>query len=383
LGKAGALIALALSCLSPVSAAPSAAAPIKIGAIFAVTGPAAYLGAPEEKTARMVVDEVNKKGGILGREVQLIVKDSGASSEKAISFAKQLIEEENVVAIVGPTTSGESMAIKDLCQKAGMPLISCASAETIVNPVAKYVFKSPQKDNYIVEWLYRTMNAMGISKIGVIASNTGFGNSGKAQLEKYAAKYGITVAISEAYDANATDLSALLTKVNSMGVQALVNWSIEPAQAIVAKNMRQLKMAQQLFQSHGFGNIKYVEAAGEAAEGIIFPCGRLLVAESLPDSNPQKKLLVKYASDYKSAYKEDASTFGGHAYDALAILLAAIEGAKSTEGDKIVAAIEGLRDFSGTAGIFNFSSADHNGLQMDSIVMTTVKGGEFVPYAGK
>jgi branched-chain amino acid transport system substrate-binding protein len=381
--RALAFSALALCGLSAAFGAPSGGEPIKIGAIFGVTGPAAYLGAPEDRTVRMLVDDINKSGGILGRQVQLIIKDSGASSEKAISFAKQLIEEEGVVAIIGPTTSGESMAIKDLCQKAGMPLISCAAAETIVDPVAKYVFKTPQKDNYVVEWLYQTMNKMGISRIGVIASNTGFGNGGKAQLEKYAAKYGIDIAISEVYDANATDLSALLVKVGAADVQAIVNWSIEPAQAIVAKNMRQLKMKAQLFQSHGFGNIKYVEAAGEAAEGIIFTCGRLIVASELPDSNPQKKLLVKYASDYKAMYKEDASTFGGHAYDALTILKAAIESANSTEPDKIVQAIEGLKNFSGTAGVFNFSSADHNGLQMDSIAMMTVKKGRFVLYTGK
>jgi len=380
--KAAASCALALACLSAAFAAPSGA-PIKIGAIFAVTGPASNLGAPEEKTARMLADELNKNGGLLGRPVQIIVKDSGASSEKAISFAKQLIDEEGVVAIVGPTTSGESMAIKDLCQKSGVPLVSCAAAETIVNPIARYVFKSPQKDNYVVEWIYKTMNDLGISKIGVIASNTGFGNGGKAQLEKYAQAYGISIAISEVYDANATDLSALLTKVNAAGVQAIVNWSIEPAQAIVAKNMRQLKMGQRLFQSHGFGNIKYVEAAGEAAEGIIFPCGRLLVADQLPDSNPQKKLLQSYASGYKALYKEDASTFGGHAYDAIMTLAAAIEAAKSTQADKIVSALEGLRNYSGTAGIFNFSAADHNGLAMDSIVMLTVKNGKFALYERK
>ncbi len=382
IAKAGAFCALVLTSLSSAFAAP-AEDPIKIGAIFGVTGPAAYLGAPEEKTARMVVDGINKNGGILGRQVQLIVKDSGASSEKAISFAKQLIEEDNVVAIIGPTTSGESMAIKDLCQKAGMPLISCASAEAITSPVAKYVFKVPPKDNYIAEWIYQTMNKMGISKIGVIAANTGFGNGGKAQLEKYASKYGITIAISEVYDANATDLTALLTKVNAAGVQAIVNWSIEPAQAIVAKNMKQLNMSQQLFQSHGFANIKYVEAAGEAAEGIIFPCARLIIADQLPDSNPQKKLLMKYNTDYKAMYKEDASTFGGHAYDALNILKTAIETAKSTDADKIVAAIEGLKNFSGTGGVFSFSPEDHNGLQMDGVVMVTVKNGKFVPYKGK
>jgi branched-chain amino acid transport system substrate-binding protein len=353
---------------------------IKIGAIFGVTGPAAYLGAPEDKTARMWADEVNKSGGILGKKVQLIIKDSGASSEKAISFAKQLIEEDEVVAIVGPTTSGESLAIKDICNNAKVPLISCAAAETIVTPVLKYVFKTPQKDNYVVEYIYQLMNKKGISKIGVIASNTGFGNGGKAQLEKYAAQYNITIAVSEVYDQNATDLTALLTKVKSAGVQAVVNWSIEPAQSIVAKNMKQLNMGAQLFQSHGFGNIKYVEAAGAAAEGIIFPCGRLLIANELPDSNLQKKLLMKYNDDYKTLYREDASTFGGHALDALNVLKAAIESAKSTEADKIVAAIESLPNIPGTGGVFNFSQTDHNGLAMDSIVLVTVKNGKFTLY---
>jgi len=376
------IAALAVFPLSSLASAP-AGEPIKIGAVFAVTGPAANLGAPEEKTARMVVEEMNKSGGILGRRIELIVKDSGGSSEKAISFAKQLIDEEEVVAIIGPTTSGESLAIKDICQKSGVVLISCASAETITTPVAQYIFKVPPKDNYVTEWIYKTMNDLKITRIGVVAANTGFGNGGKAQLEKYAAQYGITIAISEVYDANATDLTALLTKVNAAGVQAVVNWSIEPAQAIVAKNMRQLKMTQKLFHSHGFANLKYVAAAGEAAEGVIFPCSRLVVADYLPDSHPQKKLLQKYNSDYKAAFKEDASTFGGHAIDALTILKAAIESAKSTDPAKIAAAIEKIKGLSGTAGVFSFSAEDHNGLGMDSVVMVTVKNGKFVPYAGK
>jgi branched-chain amino acid transport system substrate-binding protein len=382
--KAGVLIcAVSLSCLVPAFAAPGAGDTIKIGAIFAVTGPAAFLGAPEEKTARMLVDDINKQGGILGKQVQLIVKDSMYDPAKAISFAKELIDEDNVAAIIGPTGSGETMAIKDICQKAGVPLISCASTEGIVNPQAKYVFKTAENDNLVVERLYKALNQLGISKIGVIVSNTGFGNGGKAQLEKYAPKYGITIAISEIYDSNATDLSALLAKVDAAGVQAVVNWSIEPAQSIVAKNMAQLKMKARLFQSHGFGNIKFVVAAGAAAEGIVFPCGRLIVADQLPDSNPQKKVLLKYASDYKAAFGEDASTFGGHAYDAILILKAAIESAKSTESDKIVAAIEGIKGFSGAGGVFNFSATDHNGLLLDSVEMMTVKNGKFAIWQGK
>ena len=355
-------------------------APIKIGAILAVTGGASWLGAPEAKTLEMLLEETNAAGGIDGHPVELIVKDSQASAEKAISFAKQLIEEDQVLAIIGPSTSGESMAIKDICQEGQTILLSCAAAETIVEPVAPYVFKTPQKDSYAAIWIFKTMQAMGISKIGVVVGNTGFGNGGKAQLEKYAPEYGIEIAIAEVYDSGATDLTGVLTKLKARDVQAVVNWSIVPAQSIVAKNMRQLGMEVPLFQSHGFGNIKYVEAAGEAAEGIIFPCGRLLVADVLPADNPQKDLLVKYKTEYESRYKEDVSTFGGHAYDAFILLKAAIQKSGSVEKSVVRDALESLQGIVGTAGIFNLSPSDHNGLGLDSFEMLTVKDGKFTLF---
>ncbi len=359
------------------------AATIKIGAIFAVTGPAAYLGAPEEKTAKLFVENLNKAGGVNGSKIELIIKDSGGSAEKALSFAKQLVDENEVVAIIGPTTSGESMAIREYCNTAKVPLVSCAAAETIVVPVLPFVFKTPQKDSYVAKWAFQTMKDSGITKLAVVASNTGFGSGGKAQLEKYAPEFGITVVLSEQYDPAATDLSSLLTKVKASGAQALINWSIEPAQSIIAKNMKQIDLNIPLYQSHGFGNIKYVEAAGPAAEGIIFPCGRLLVADLLPASDPQKKLLQKYNADYKAAYGEDASTFGGHAYDAILILTTAIAQAKSTDPEKIASAIGKIKNLPGTAGVFNMSDTDHNGLGMDSISMLTVKNGKFALYVKK
>lgn len=370
------ILTLFVGCKKKEEAA--AKEPIKVGAILAVTGGASFLGAPESKTLEMLVEETNAAGGIDGHPVELIIKDSQASAEKAISFARQLIEEEQVLAIVGPSTSGESMAIKDICQEAQTILLSCAAAETIVNPVASYVFKTPQKDSYAAIRIFQTMQEMGISKIGVVVGNTGFGNGGKAQLEKYAPEYGIEIAIAEVYDRAATDLTGVLTKLKARGIEAVVNWSIVPAQSIVAKNMRQLGMDVPLFQSHGFGNIKYVEAAGEAAEGIIFPCGRLLVADVLAAGHPQKDLLAKYKSDYESRYNEDVSTFGGHAYDAFIILKAAIEIAGSVEMSAVRDAIESLQGVVGTAGVFNMSPSDHNGLGLDSFEMLTVKDGKFV-----
>lgn len=353
---------------------------IKIGAILAVTGGASFLGAPEAKTLEMLAEQINADGGINGRQIELIIKDSAANPEKAISFAKQLIEEEQVIAIIGPSTSGETMQIKDLCESNKTPLVSCAAAEVIVNPVASYVFKTPQKDNYVAELIFQTMNDMGITKIGVVAANTGFGNAGKGQLEKYAPQYGIEIALAETYDKAATDLTAVLTKIKAEGVQAVVNWSIVPAQAIVPKNMKQLGMDVPLFQSHGFGNIQYVIAAGEAAEGIIFPAGRLLVADDLPDSHPQKATLVAYKNAYESRYDEPASTFGGHAYDAFMIVVEAAGTADSLSREDIRNAIESLTGFPGTGGIFNFTKEDHNGLGMDSLEILTVRNGEFALY---
>jgi len=372
------VIALAF-CVWGIAGAAEAP-PIKVGAIFAVTGGAANLGGPEQKTAEMLVEKINKEGGVNGSKIELIVKDSGSKPENAISLAKQLIEEDKVLAIIGPSTSGETMAIKNICQEGNTILLSCAAAEDIVNPVASYVFKTPQKDSDAVKSIFNVMKAKKIIKIGVITSNDGFGVAGGKQLAKLAEAAGITIAISEAYDKQETDLTGILTKVKGQDVQAVVNWSIVPAQGLVAKNMKQIGLDVPLFQSHGYGNIKYVQAGGEAANGTIFPCGRLLVADLLADNHPQKALLVGYKKDYEGKYKEDASTFGGHAYDAVLLLVEGIKKAGSTDKGKVRDAIENLKGVVGTAGVFNLSDKDHNGLGMDAFEMLTVKDGKFAIY---
>jgi branched-chain amino acid transport system substrate-binding protein len=382
LKKISCIIAYLAFLVFSLSIIVQAKEPIKIGAIFSVTGPASNLGAPEAKTVEMLVDEINSSGGIGGNKLELIIKDSSGNPEKAISFAKQLIEENKVFAIIGPSTSGETMKIKAICEEGKTILLSCAAAEVIVNPIAKYVFKTPQKDSYAVQKIYQIMKRKGITKIGVVASNDGFGLAGKEQLEKIAPQYGITVLISEVYDKKATDLTSVITKINAKNVQGVVNWSIVPAQSIVAINMRQLNMKAPLFQSHGFGNIRYAKEAGKAAEGIIFPCGRLLIADTLPANHPQAALLKKYKKDYESKYREDASTFGGHAYDAVIVLKEAIKKA-GPDKEKVRTAIENIRGLPGTGGIFNFSAQDHNGLDINSFEMLTVKDGKFVKYTGK
>ena len=353
---------------------------IKVGALLAVTGPASFLGAPEARTLELLAEDLNDRGGIGGRKVQLVVKDTGGSPEKAISFAKQLIEEEGVVAIIGPSTSGETMAVKAVAEEGRTVLLSCAAAEVIVNPIARYVFKVAPKDSDAAEVIFRQMQKMGIARIGLLSSNTGFGKAGKEQVEKGAGGHGIQIAVNEVYDKAATDLTAEVTKIKAANVQAILNWSTEPAQSIVVKNARQIGLAGPIFQSHGFANIQYAKAAGAAAEGILFPAGRLVVADALADGDRQKPVLLAYKKAYESRFKEDVSTFGGHGYDSFTILVKAIQAA-GTDREKVRAAVEGTRGFVGTAGVFDFSPADHNGLGIDAFALVTVRNGRFVPLA--
>jgi branched-chain amino acid transport system substrate-binding protein len=372
------LIALALPALPA-----RAAEPLKVGALLSVTGPAAFLGGPEQRTLEMAVEELNAKGGLAGRPVQLIVKDTGGVADKAVSFAKQLIDEEQVFAIIGPATSGETMQVKALAESSGTLLLSTAAAEVIVNPVARWVFKTAQKDSHAATMIFQALKARGLTRVAVLTSNTGFGKAGKEQLEKLAPEFGLQVVLSETYDKAATDLTAEVNKVKGSGAQALVNWSIEPAQAIVIKNARQLGLTIPIFQSHGFGNIQYVKAAGAAAEGVVFPMGRVVVAEALPERHPQKALLVAYKKAYEARFKEDVSGFGGYAHDALLILAQAVKAAGGTDREQVRAAVEGLKGLTGVSGTFNFSAADHNGLGLDSFELLTVKDGKFAILGAK
>jgi branched-chain amino acid transport system substrate-binding protein len=201
---------------------------------------------------------------------------------------------------------------------------------------------------------------------------------GRKQLTQLAPKYGITIVADETYGPKDTDMTAQLTKIKGTDAQAIVNWSIVPGQATIIKNRKQLGMTMPLFQSHGFGNIKYARAAGDAADGVLFPAGRLLVADSLPDNHPQKALLEKYKKDYETKFKGDVSTFGGHAYDALTLVVAALR-AVGPDRAKIRDYIENTKNFVGTGGIFNYSAEDHTGLTKDAFEMITIKSGKFLP----
>lgn len=364
--------------IAAIAFAAHAAPPIKIGSFLAATGPAAFLGDPEMKTLELYVDKINAAGGVLGRKLELIAYDSGGSAEKARTFVKRLIEEDKVDAIVGGSTTGETMAVIPLIEQAKIPFISLAGAVVIVEPVKKWVFKTPATDRMACEKIFADMKSRNISKIGLISGSGGFDKSMRHQCMSVAPKYGIEIVSDETYNSKDTDMTAQLTKMRqNPQVQAVLNAGFGAAPAIVTKNFRQIGMTVPLYQSHGVASKKYIELSGGAADGVRLPAAALLVADALPNSDPQKKVVVGYKNAFESKYHQDVSTFGGHAYDGLHLVVNAMRRAHSTNKAKVRDAIESTHGWMGIDGEFNLSPTDHLGLDLSAFRMLEIKNGDW------
>ena len=360
------------------AAAVAAQEPIKVGAFLAVTGPAAFLGDPEQKTLELYVEKLNAGGGVLGRKLQLVAYDSAGDAEKARTFAKRLIEQDKVDLIVGGSTTGETMAVVPLAEQAGIPFISLAGAVVIVEPVKKWVFKTPHTDRMACEKIFGDMRSRSIAKIALISGAGGFDKSMRGECLKVASKNRIEVVADETYGAGDTDMTAQLTKIRTTpGVQAVLNAGFGQGPAIVTRNFRQIGMTVPLYQSHGVASKEYVKLSGDAAEGVRLPAAALLVAESLPDSDAQKKVVVGYKRDYEGRFKSEVSTFGGHAYDGLMLAVAAMRKAGSSDKAKVRDALESTRGYMGTAGVVNMTPQDHMGLDLTAFRMLEVRKGDW------
>ena len=176
-------------------------------------------------------------------------------------------------------------------------------------------------------------------------------------------------------------MTAQLTNAKNTAPQALVVWTIGPAGAIVSKNKAQLGIDLPLFQCHGLPDPKYIELAGKAAEGDRMPATKLMVAGELPDSDPQKPVIAEFVRLYSDVYHYDRqfpiNTHSGYAWDAIMIVADAMKRA-STEPEALRSAIERTKDYVGVSGVYNLTPEDHNGLDVDSMVVVQVKDGRFV-----
>jgi branched-chain amino acid transport system substrate-binding protein len=369
-----AAFALAAACIGTPSVAQE---PVRIGAFLSVTGPAAFLGDPELKTLELYVDKLNAQGGVLGRKLQLVAYDDGGDAEKARTFAKRLIEQDKVDIIVGGSTTGTTMSAVPLTEQAGVPFISLAGAVVIVEPVKKWVFKTPHTDRMACEKIFVDLQQRKLSKVALISGAGGFDKSMRGECLKVASRYGVENVADETYGANDTDMTAQLTKIKGSSAQAVLNAGFGQGPAIVTRNYRQVGLTLPLYQSHGVASHEYINLSGPAANGVRLPAAALLVSGLLPASDSQKPVVVSYRKSYEDKFKSDVSTFGGHAYDGLMLAVQAIKSANSTDKAKVRDALEATKTYVGTGGVVNMSATDHMGLDLTAFRMLEVKDGNW------
>src|SRR6266852_5244245 len=301
-----------------------ASAQVKVGAVLSITGPASFLGDPEKKTLEIYLADINAKGGVNGQKLQLVGYDDGADANAARTFATRLLEEDKVIAMIGGTTTGATLAMIPLFEEAQTPFISLAGAVQVIEPVRKWVFKTPHTDKMACEKIFGDLKARNLTTIALISGTAAFGKSMRDQCVAVAPKAGITVAHEEAYGPRDSDMTPQLTNIKGKAaVQAVVNADFGQGPAIVTRNYRQLGITLPFYQSHGVASKQFIDLAGPAADGVRLPASALLVADKLPDSDPQKPVVTAYKRTYEQKASQPVSTFGGHAYDGLMIFVEA------------------------------------------------------------
>ena len=391
------LICFVLVWVLAIPSFVSSKEPYKIGAVFSVTGPASFLGDSQKKTVLMIQEWINQGGGVNGHPLEVIIEDSKSDETQAFLSAKKLLEKDQISIFIGSSTTGESMAIVPIMEKATTPMISCAAALSIVTPEDEmkriiespraayekplkqrhWIFKTPQPDTAAVEAIYEYMKKKGISKAALLTVTAAYGDFGRQEMKRIAPRFGITIVADERYGPKDIDMVAQLTRIKGTDAQAIINWSVGPTAVVVTKNWKDLQFKIPLYQSHGFGAKRNIELAGGAAEGVLTPQARIVIAEKLPDTHPQKPILLKYKKEYEGRYKEPVGPFGGLAWDAFYLAVDALKAVGPGKA-KIRDHLENkIKNWPGVGGIFNMSPADHTGVGVESFEMIVVEKGDW------
>ncbi len=354
---------------------------IKIGALLDNSGANKPLGDPEKQTLELLQEQFNANGGIDGRQIEIVFRDYGKTGADVVALVNELIEQQDVVAIIGTTGTTESLAIIDAVDSAKTPNISLAADERITLPVgtSKWVFKTPQTTFMAVQQVYAYIEDQGITDIAIMTDKLGFGAGGKKDLVDQADDYGLDIKSQQEFNNDDSTWDSYISNIKSSGAEAVVVWGTNPGPANFAKALKNQAPEIAYFGSHGIANKSFITLAGTAANGVIFPSGKLIVASQLPDSDEQKDVLLDFIADYEAKYGAGTcNTFAGHAFDALWMLKLAIEEAGSTDKAKVRSELEKIEDFAGTGGIFTMSKEDHCGLSEGCMVNVKIDNGQWV-----
>ncbi len=388
-GRGGALVvsvcllALALSGCSGGRPSPSRGGdekePYVIGAVLSLTGTYAGLGQPEKQAIELEVERINGSGGIDGHELVVILEDDATDPAQAAAAAARLIEQEEVLAIIGATGTGQTMAIRNEIDRAHVPQISMAGGSIVTDELHPFVFQTPWPNRIVVPFTLKALKARGLTRIALISDSGGYGRDGHDVIVKHAGTYGVTIVADEVFNPGDTDVTAQLTKIRAAEPDAVLMWNAGKEAALVAQTMRRLGMRQPLIGSPGNGRKEFIEGAREAAEGFRFAAGRILVPEVYGEDTEAYRVATDFITRFERRYGKRPDIFAGHAYDALAVVVDALD---RLDGEvtpvALRDAIERTSALVGVGGTLTYAASDHNGLTEDELVLYRIDDGAWV-----
>jgi branched-chain amino acid transport system substrate-binding protein len=351
-----------------------------VGAILSLTGPYAALGASEKRSLELEVKRINDAGGINGRKVEVIIEDDGTDEAKAVAAASKLIDQDKVIAILGATGTGQSMAIRNEIDRAGIPQISMAGGTAITAKLDPQVFQTPWSNTIVVPFVTDAIAADGHQKVGVLSDASGYGKDGRAIILEAAPKSGLTVVADQTFNPGDTDFSAQLTKIKNSGADSVLIWTAGKEGASIVKAAKDLGISAPLYGGSGQAKLEFAKGAGSAAEGFVFGTGKSLVPSNWGVGTPQFTLVDGFSKRYTEAYGEAPDIFAGHAFDALAILQDALKrNGGDTDPTKLTKAVEATKGLTGFGGDFTFSEKNHNGLTAKDLALYKIANGAWEP----
>lgn len=365
--------------------------PIKIGAVLSLTGTYAALGESEKNALDLEVERINEAGGIDGRPIEIVIEDDATDEAKAVAAASKLIEQDRVVAILGATGTGQTMAMRSEIQRAGIPQVSMAGGTVITDEFDPLVFQTPWSNRLVVPFVLDAIKAAGIgsepsksTRIALMTDTGGYGKDGLAVIQEDISRRSASsnsadsfeIVAEETFNPGDSDMSAQVTRVKRANPDVVLLWTAGKEGAIVVKNARDLGLEAPLYGGSGQARLEFIEGAGEASEGFTFGTGRSLVPENWPKESEQFAAVSDFSARYAEAYGEPPDIFAGHAFDALAIVTQALASAGPDAGSaELRDAIERTENLAGFGGGFSFSAEDHNGLTADDLALYQVKDG--------
>jgi branched-chain amino acid transport system substrate-binding protein len=361
-----------------------AAEPIRIGVAGPFTGGSAPMGTSMRDGVKLAVAEINAKGGVLGRKIEVVERDDEAKNERGVQIAQELINKEKVVATVGYINTGVALASQRFYQQAKIPVMNNVATGSVVtkqfaDQPQNYVFRNSANDTIQSSMIVQeAVDRRKFKKVAILADSTNYGQLGRADLEKALEKKGIKPVAEEKYNIGDVDMTAQLLKAKHAGAEAVLTYGIGPELAQIANGMEKIGWHVPIIGSWTLAMANFIDNAGKNGEGTRMP--QTFIQD--PSTPKRKSFIDAYVKAYNPpGGRMPSAVSAAQGYDSVFLLAAAIKQAGSTDGTKIAAALEDLKEpVEGVITTYKkpYTHDDHEAINFENTQFGEVRGGRVV-----